>query len=158
MAHPRGADISLLVGRDGDELAGFCFAVWRLGMTADRDDREAGKIAITAVPSGPVSIEGLTVTADERLIGGTELHRAVGQARLLLAAALIGTPEQRERCQTPFSEGGASRAPLPSPRSTAGPTSPPSGRGPSAMATSGSSTGACGSAREVPRRPSCSSS
>ena len=30
------------------------------------------------------------MTADERLAAGPELHRAVGQARLLLAAALIG--------------------------------------------------------------------
>jgi alkylation response protein AidB-like acyl-CoA dehydrogenase len=90
VAYPHGADISLLVGREGDELAGFCFTGPRPGLTADRDDREAGKIAITAVPSGPVSIEGLTVTADERLAAGPELHRAVGQARLLLAAALIG--------------------------------------------------------------------
>jgi alkylation response protein AidB-like acyl-CoA dehydrogenase len=90
VAHPRAADISLLIGREGDELAAFCFAGGRAGVSADRDDRKAGKIAITAVPSGPVTIAGLTLTAGERLTGGTKLHRAVGQARLLLAAALIG--------------------------------------------------------------------
>ena len=90
VAYPRGADISLVVGREDKELTAFCFTGARPGITAGRDDRAAGKIALTAVPSGPVSIDGLTLTAGERLTGGAELHRAVGQARLLLAAALVG--------------------------------------------------------------------
>ncbi|MGZ5397788.1 MAG: acyl-CoA dehydrogenase family protein [Mycobacterium sp.] len=90
VAHPAGADVSVLVGRDGNELAAFSFVGARPGLTADRNDREIGKIGINSVPSGPVSIDQPTLAADERLSGGLGLHRAVGQARLLLAAALIG--------------------------------------------------------------------
>jgi alkylation response protein AidB-like acyl-CoA dehydrogenase len=90
VAFPAGADISLLVAREGDELAAFCFTGARPGIVAERDDRAAGKIAIIAVPSGPVRLGGLGLTAAERLAGGIELHRAVGQARLLLAACLLG--------------------------------------------------------------------
>ena len=90
VAFPAAADVNLLVGREGYELAAFSFVGTRPGLTADRDDRETGKIGINAVPGGPVSIDQLTLAADERLRGGLELHRAVGQARLMLAAALIG--------------------------------------------------------------------
>ena len=90
VAYPEDAEVSLLVAKDGDELAAFSFVGTRPGMRADRNDRDTGKIAINAVPGGPVSIDGLSLTADERLGGGLDLHRAVGQARLMLAAALIG--------------------------------------------------------------------
>jgi alkylation response protein AidB-like acyl-CoA dehydrogenase len=93
VSFPAGADVSLLVGRDaGDngDLAAYCFTGRRAGLVAERDDREVGKVAVTAVPSGPVAVEGLTLTDDERLTGGIALHRAVGQARLLLAATLLG--------------------------------------------------------------------
>jgi alkylation response protein AidB-like acyl-CoA dehydrogenase len=90
VAHPAGADVSLLVAREGDDLAAFCFSGPRAALTADRDDREVGKVALTAVPSGPVALDGLTTTVDERLTGGIALHRAVGQSRLLLAACLVG--------------------------------------------------------------------
>lgn len=90
VAHPADADVSLLVARDGDELAAFSFVGDRAGLSADRNDREAGKIGVNTVPSGPVTIDELILAADERLIGGLGLHRAVGQARLMLAAALIG--------------------------------------------------------------------
>jgi alkylation response protein AidB-like acyl-CoA dehydrogenase len=90
VAHPGGADLSLVVGRQGDDLAAFCFTASRPGITVERDDREVGKLALTAVPSGPVSIDGLAVAEDERLSSGIALHRAVGQARLMLAACLVG--------------------------------------------------------------------
>jgi acyl-CoA dehydrogenase len=90
VAYPHGADLGLLVAREDEELAAFCFAGPRSGLIAERDDREVGKLAVTAVPSGPVRIDGLSLAAPERLRGGVELHRALGQARLLLAAALVG--------------------------------------------------------------------
>ena len=90
VAHPGTGDVSLVVGREAEELAAFCFVGHRSGITAERDDREVGKVAVTAVPSGPVVLEGLVLDDGERLTGGVALHRAVGQARLLLAAALIG--------------------------------------------------------------------
>ena len=90
VAYPGGADLSLLVGRQGHDLAAFCFTASRPGITVERDDQEVGKLALTAVPSGPVSMDGLIVAADEQLTGGIALHRAVGQARLMLAACLLG--------------------------------------------------------------------
>jgi alkylation response protein AidB-like acyl-CoA dehydrogenase len=90
VAYPGGADLSLLLGREHDELAAYCFSAPRGGVTVDRNDREVGKLALAAVPTGPVSIDGLTVDAHERLSGGITLHRAVGQARLMLAACLVG--------------------------------------------------------------------
>jgi alkylation response protein AidB-like acyl-CoA dehydrogenase len=87
---PGGADLTLLVGREADNLAAFCFTGRRPGVIAERDDREVGKLALTAVPSGPVRVDGLTVAAEERLECGIALQRAVGHARLLLAAALVG--------------------------------------------------------------------
>lgn len=90
VAHPADADVSLLVASEGKELAAFSFVGTRSGMRADRNDRETGKIAINSVPGGPVSIDDLPMSTDERLGGGLDLHRAVGQARLMLAAALIG--------------------------------------------------------------------
>jgi alkylation response protein AidB-like acyl-CoA dehydrogenase len=115
VAHPAGADISLLVAREGSDLAAFCFTGPRGALIAERDDREVGKIALTAVPSGPVTVSGLTTTAEERLAGGVALHRAVGQARLLLAACLVGVARaslefasayalQRTTWGTPLSE------------------------------------------------------
>jgi|GEM_PF-1572772 len=90
VAYPGGADVSLLVGLDGEDLAAFCFTGSRPGLTVQREDREVGKLALTAVPSGPVTIDDLTVAVEDRLGGGIALHRAVGQARLLLAACLVG--------------------------------------------------------------------
>jgi alkylation response protein AidB-like acyl-CoA dehydrogenase len=100
VAHPADADVSLLVARDrdrdrdsdsdSDELAAFSFVGTRPGMRADRNDRDTGKIAINSVPGGPVSIDDLSMSTGERLVGGLDLHRAIGQARLMLAAALIG--------------------------------------------------------------------
>ncbi len=90
VSYPAGADLSLVVGREGDEPAAFCFAGARAGVTADRDDRETGKIGVTAVPSGPVSLDAVALTGAERLGGGIALHHALGQARLLLAACLVG--------------------------------------------------------------------
>lgn len=90
VTHPAGADLTLVVARDGDEPAAFCFSGPREGVVVERNDREAGKIALTAAPTGPVRIEGLAVAGEERLAGELALHRALGQARLLLAAVLIG--------------------------------------------------------------------
>lgn len=90
VAYPADADVRLLVGKDGDELAAFTIVGNRAGLTADRNDRETGKIGINTIPAGPVSIDELHLAADERLTGGLELHRVVGQARLMLAAALLG--------------------------------------------------------------------
>lgn len=87
VAYPADADLSLLVGRDGDEPAAFCFAGARAGLAGGR---EAGRIGLDATPSGPVSIREAAFDADERLAGGPALHRAIGQARLLVAAASVG--------------------------------------------------------------------
>jgi alkylation response protein AidB-like acyl-CoA dehydrogenase len=90
VAHPGAGDVSLVLGREADELAAFCFVGQRPGITAERDDREVGKVALTAVPSGPAVLDALVLDAGERLAGGIALHRAVGQSRLLLAACLLG--------------------------------------------------------------------
>jgi alkylation response protein AidB-like acyl-CoA dehydrogenase len=91
-AHPGFADVTALVARDaGGALAGFVWTGARDGISAERDDRLVGKLALTAVPSGPVSIAELELSPDEQLSGGIELHRAVAGARLFTAAALVGT-------------------------------------------------------------------
>jgi alkylation response protein AidB-like acyl-CoA dehydrogenase len=115
VAYPGGADLSLLVGRDSDELAAFCRTGPLTGIVAHRDDRTVGKLALTAVPSGPVTFDGIAVAAVERLYGGVALHRAVGQARLLLVACLLGVARaslefasayaiQRRTWDTPLAE------------------------------------------------------
>jgi alkylation response protein AidB-like acyl-CoA dehydrogenase len=89
-AHPGTADLTLLVGREDNDLAAFCFTGVRPGLTVERNDLQVGKLALTATPSGPVSLDGLTAAPHERLRGGIALHRAIGAARLLLAACLVG--------------------------------------------------------------------
>jgi alkylation response protein AidB-like acyl-CoA dehydrogenase len=91
VAHPAAADASLLLARDaGGELVGLCWPGGRDGLTVEREDRAVGKIALTAVPTGPVRIDRLRLSDAERIPGGIELHRAAAQARLLLAAVLVG--------------------------------------------------------------------
>ena len=95
VAYPSGADVALLVAREGAELAAFLLTAPDGGGDVQPGKAEPGsldfdRVAFTAVPSAPVRIEGLTVAAEARLGGERSLHRAVGQARLLLAACLIG--------------------------------------------------------------------
>lgn len=90
VAHPADPDLSLLVGQTEDGLAAFCYPGSRPGVVSVRPDRETGRIALTEVPSGPVTLDGPVFAEEERLAGGIALHRAVGAARLLLAACLLG--------------------------------------------------------------------
>jgi alkylation response protein AidB-like acyl-CoA dehydrogenase len=90
VAHPGSADVSLVVGCQGADLSAFCFTSPTDAVTAEGSDHELGRIAFSALPSGPVRINGLTGGPAEQLGDGIALHRAVGQARLLLAACLIG--------------------------------------------------------------------
>jgi alkylation response protein AidB-like acyl-CoA dehydrogenase len=92
VAHPGGAEVSVLLARNGaGELTGFAWTGARSGLTVERDDRAVGKLALTAVPTGTVTIDGLELSEAERLTGGIELDRAAAHARLLLASVLIGT-------------------------------------------------------------------
>ncbi|WP_019873342.1 acyl-CoA dehydrogenase family protein [Sporichthya polymorpha] len=91
VAWPAGADVSLLVGREGDEIVAHCWTGARSGITVERDDRVLGKIAVTAAPSGTVTLDGVATSPGERLGGGLALDRSLGQARLMLGAVLQGT-------------------------------------------------------------------
>jgi alkylation response protein AidB-like acyl-CoA dehydrogenase len=92
VAHPAAADVSGLLARNGSgDLTAFAWDGDRAGLRLERDDRAVGKLALTAVPTGPVTIERLELRDAERIDGGIELHRTAAQARLLLAAVLVGT-------------------------------------------------------------------
>jgi alkylation response protein AidB-like acyl-CoA dehydrogenase len=90
VCHPATADISLLVARSEDDLEVYCFAGDRDGIAVARDDRAHGKVALTSVPTGCVTLDGVSLSADDKLESGIDLHRAVAQSRLLLAAIMIG--------------------------------------------------------------------
>lgn len=95
VVHPATADVAVLVARDaaGGEPALF-LVEGREGLTGLRDDRAAGKLALTDAPSGPVAIDGLILADDAALDdadSAVDAARAIAAARLLVAAALIGT-------------------------------------------------------------------
>lgn len=90
VANPLGADVTLLVGRDGDELVAVVGTGVREGVEVVREDRETGKIGLQVVPTGTVELRGALFAAGERLEGGLALEQAIGQARLLPAAVLVG--------------------------------------------------------------------
>lgn len=91
VANPAGADVTLLVARDGDRPVAFVGTGPRSGLQMVRDDRASGKIGLCAVATGAVRLSGATFAETERLSDGPALDRAIGQARLLVAAVLVGT-------------------------------------------------------------------
>jgi alkylation response protein AidB-like acyl-CoA dehydrogenase len=93
VCNPCSADVSMLVARDpsSTQLTTFVYTGAHTGIEIQRDDRATGKLAITAVPTGPVALRGLALGEQQRLAADAlEQHRAVNACRLLLAAALLG--------------------------------------------------------------------
>jgi alkylation response protein AidB-like acyl-CoA dehydrogenase len=91
VANPADADVTLLVARDGDEPVAFVGTGPRQGLEVVREDRASGKIGLSGVPTGAVRLTAATFTDSERLSDGPTLDQAIGQARLLIAAVLVGT-------------------------------------------------------------------
>lgn len=87
--HPGAADVALIVATEEGALAAFALS-GPTGVIADPTDDGVGRVAFTALPTGTVRIDDLPVEPGERLAGGVALERAVGHARLLVAACLLG--------------------------------------------------------------------
>lgn len=86
---PGDAELSVLVGADGTGLVGFLLdgppgtVVW--------DGWRTGSLGGGVRPTGEVVLDRVRCSDDRRLaVSGTELHRSVSYARLMLAAVLLG--------------------------------------------------------------------
>jgi alkylation response protein AidB-like acyl-CoA dehydrogenase len=90
VANPAGAAVTLLVARDGDDPVAFVGTGPRSGLQIVRDDRAIGKMGLCAVATGAIRLSAARFAEAERLGGGPELDRAIGQARLLIAAVAVG--------------------------------------------------------------------
>lgn len=100
--HPGVADVTVALARtastetgpDGDEpgeLVAFSCDGPPLRCRTEHDSWQTGALGANVTPTGTVRLNEVVASDEQRLaVGGTELHRAVGYVRLMLAAVQIG--------------------------------------------------------------------
>ncbi len=90
--HPGSADVSVLIATGPDaELVGFVVDGAPGGAQVVADSWRDGALGAAVRATGVVEYRGSTFDGDQRLARtGPELHRAVGAARLMLAAVQVG--------------------------------------------------------------------
>lgn len=95
--HPCVADVSVLLARtarggDGpDRLAGFTFEGPPLRCRTESDSHRSGALGGNVTATGIVRLNEVAASEEQRLAGTvTDLQRAVGYARLMLAAVQLG--------------------------------------------------------------------
>jgi alkylation response protein AidB-like acyl-CoA dehydrogenase len=90
--HPGVADVSVLIARVGaGELAGFTCEGPPLRCRTESESWQTGALGANVTPTGTVLVNGMACAEEQRLAGSSlELHRAVGYARLMLAAVQVG--------------------------------------------------------------------
>jgi hypothetical protein len=105
--HPGVADVSVLVARTGatgdalgeaasaegvpTELAAFACGCPPLRCRTESESWQTGALGANVTSTGTVRLKGVACGEEQRLPAtGAELHRAVGYARLMLAAVQVG--------------------------------------------------------------------
>jgi alkylation response protein AidB-like acyl-CoA dehydrogenase len=91
--HPGVADVSVIIAREGTGgLAGFVSEGPPLRCRTESETWQAGALGAAVTSTGTVRLNGVRCPAARRL-DSTDLHRAVGYARLMLAAVQVGAAE-----------------------------------------------------------------
>jgi acyl-CoA dehydrogenase len=95
--HPGVADVSVLLARSvagGDApagLVGFACEGPLLGCQTESDSWQTGALGANVTSTGTVRLNEVARAEEQRLVAdGAHLHRAVGYARLMLAAVQVG--------------------------------------------------------------------
>jgi alkylation response protein AidB-like acyl-CoA dehydrogenase len=89
--HPCVADVSVLIANGPDGPVGFAFDGPPLRCRTERESWQTGSLGAAVSSTGTVALNGVTCPDAQRLAGGgVELQRAVGYARMMLGAVLLG--------------------------------------------------------------------